>query len=129
MTSNAPAPAEPAGYKWIGKPVPRKEDAALLSGRAQFIDDIEPVANLKHAAILRSPHAHARILKIETAKARALAGVTGIVTGAEVAEMTAVVTYESMVRHAATEAFALDVVLSRRLYVPPLTGSAMTTSS
>ncbi|MDP6818970.1 MAG: molybdopterin-dependent oxidoreductase [Alphaproteobacteria bacterium] len=88
MTSNASAPAGPGRYKWIGKPVPRKEDAALLSGRAQFIDDIEPVANLKHAAILRSPHAHARILKIDASRARALPGVTGIVSGAEVAEIT-----------------------------------------
>ena len=43
--------------------------------------------------------------------------------------MTAVVTYESIVRHAASDAFAFELVLSSRLYVPPLTGSAITTSS
>ena len=88
MNSDAPAPAEQSALRWIGKPIERKEDAALLTGRAQFIDDMEPVAGLKHAAMLRSPHPHARIRKIETSKAAALAGVTGIVTGAEIAAIT-----------------------------------------
>src|SRR5207247_1733599 len=46
---------------WIGKPVKRVEDARLLTGRGTYIDDHPPVANLHHAAIVRSPHAHARI--------------------------------------------------------------------
>ena len=41
---------------WVGKSVPRREDAPLLTGRGRFIDDLEPVAGLRHAAILRSPH-------------------------------------------------------------------------
>jgi hypothetical protein len=48
---------------------------------------------------------------------------------AEVAEITAVVTYDSMVKHAAMLAFVFVVVLSSKLYVPPFTGRAVTTSS
>src|SRR2546428_837367 len=47
---------------WIGKPVRRVEDARLLTGRGRYIDDHPPVANVHHAAIVRSPHAHAPIL-------------------------------------------------------------------
>ena len=74
--------------RWVGQAVPRKEDEALLMGRARFMDDLEPVAGLRHAAILRSPHAHARIKSIETSAAAGLPGVIGIVTGAEVAAIT-----------------------------------------
>ena len=38
---------------WVGRAVPRKEDAPLLTGRGRFIDDLEPVAGMRHAAILR----------------------------------------------------------------------------
>jgi 2-furoyl-CoA dehydrogenase large subunit len=67
--------------------LPRKEDQALLSGRARFIDDLAPVPGLKHAAILRSPHPHARIRGIDAARALALPGVVGVVTGAELVGM------------------------------------------
>ena len=40
--------------KWVGQRMPRLEDEALLTGRARFIDDLEPAAGLRHAAILRS---------------------------------------------------------------------------
>jgi 2-furoyl-CoA dehydrogenase large subunit len=68
---------------WVGAPVARKEDPALLTGRARFIDDLSPVPGLKHAAIVRSPHPHARICGIDVARARALRGVIAIVTGGE----------------------------------------------
>ena len=74
--------------KWIGKPVKRVEDARLLTGRGAYIDDHPPVANLFHAAIVRSPHAHARILGYDVAAARAMDGVVGVVTGADVAKHT-----------------------------------------
>jgi 2-furoyl-CoA dehydrogenase large subunit len=70
---------------WIGKSVPRVEDGRLLTGRGTFIDDHPPVANLCHAAIVRSPHAHARILGYDVAAALAMEGVVGVVTGADVA--------------------------------------------
>ncbi|HAM53992.1 MAG TPA: hypothetical protein DCQ64_00695, partial [Candidatus Rokubacteria bacterium] len=49
------------------------------------MDDHPPVGNLFHAAIVRSPHAHARILGYDLEAARALPGVVGVITGADVA--------------------------------------------
>lgn len=81
------APAERSA-PFVGQAIPRLEDAALLTGQARFIDDLEPVAGLRHAAILRSPHAHARICSIDVAAAEALPGVQAVVTGAQVAEIS-----------------------------------------
>jgi 2-furoyl-CoA dehydrogenase large subunit len=71
--------------RWIGKSVTRVEDGRLLTGRGTFIDDHPPVANLCHAAIVRSPHAHARVLGYDVAAALAMEGVVGVITGADVA--------------------------------------------
>ncbi len=76
-----------ASQGWVGAPVPRKEDEALLTGRARFIDDLSPVAGIHFAAILRSPHPHARILSVDISRAMNLAGVRAIVTGKDVAEL------------------------------------------
>ncbi len=66
----------------------RVEDAALLSGAGQFIDDLAEPPGTLHAAILRSPHAHARIARIDTSKAEALAGVACVITGADLADIS-----------------------------------------
>ena len=63
----------------IGARVPRREDAALLTGRGRFIDDIER-ANQAHAWIVRSPRAHARIVSIDTTHAAAAPGVIAVLT-------------------------------------------------
>jgi 2-furoyl-CoA dehydrogenase large subunit len=73
---------------WVGRPVERFEDPALLRGEARFIDDLAPVAGLCHAAILRSPHGHAEITRVETAAAEALPGVIGVLTGAQIASLS-----------------------------------------
>jgi 2-furoyl-CoA dehydrogenase large subunit len=73
---------------WIGKPVRRVEDARLLTGRGTYIDDHPPVANLFHAAIVRSSHAHARILGYEVKAALALDGIVGVLTGEDVLKHT-----------------------------------------
>src|SRR5881296_3799857 len=73
---------------WIGKPVKRVEDARLLTGRGTYIDDHPPVANLHHAAIVRSPHAHARIAGYDLTAALAVDGVVGAVTGEDVLRHT-----------------------------------------
>src|SRR5437762_7883682 len=73
---------------WIGKPVRRVEDARLLTGRGTYIDDHPPVANLFHAAIVRSPHAHARVLGYELGAALALPGIVGVLTGEDVLKHT-----------------------------------------
>ncbi len=67
--------------RWIGEPLERKEDEAILTGRARYIDDLEPVARLCHAAIVRSPHPHARIRRIDILRAESLPGVVAVVTG------------------------------------------------
>ena len=85
---SAPSVKEhPTDLRWIGQSMKRVEDPRLLTGRGKYIDDLS-VPNMAHAAVLRSPHAHARIRKIDTTKARALPGVVRVVTGAEAAEQT-----------------------------------------
>ncbi|MGH7365999.1 MAG: xanthine dehydrogenase family protein molybdopterin-binding subunit [Candidatus Rokuibacteriota bacterium] len=73
-----------ASSGWVGRPLPVKEDGRLVAGRGRFIDDIGRPRML-HAAMLRSPHAHARIVAIETREAEARPGVFGVLTGAEAA--------------------------------------------
>ena len=55
------------------------------------MDDLEPVAGLRHAAILRSPHPHARIRAIDTSRAERLPGVSGVVTGAQIAQVAGII--------------------------------------
>ena len=62
-----------SAVRWIGKGVERVEDTALLTGRAQFIDDVA-FPGMLHCAILRSPFAHARITAIRTEEALELPG-------------------------------------------------------
>ncbi len=66
----------------IGKPVVRKEDERLITGRGRFTDDFS-LAGEVHAVMVRSPHPHARILGVETARAAAMPGVIGVLTGAD----------------------------------------------
>src|SRR5215510_7469561 len=72
---------------WIGRPMKRVEDAHLLTGRGRYLDD-HPFPGARHAAIVRSPHAHARILGYELSAALAAPDVVGVITGADVAERT-----------------------------------------
>ncbi len=69
--------------RWIGARVRRGEDPRLLTGRATFIGDLTRT-DLLHAAFVRSPHAHARILSIDTSAAMAMSGVVVVLTAAEV---------------------------------------------
>ena len=66
----------------IGDPVPRKEDFRLLTGAGCFSDDVN-LDRQAHAAMVRSPHAHARINGIDTAEALAVPGVLAVLTGAD----------------------------------------------
>jgi carbon-monoxide dehydrogenase large subunit len=68
----------------IGASLPRLEDARLLTGQGRYSDDFT-LPGQAHAVVLRSPHAHARIVSIDTTAARALPGVLAILTGADVA--------------------------------------------
>ncbi len=71
--------------KLVGTRVRRREDPRLVQGLSHYVDDLR-MADLLHAAILRSPHAHARINGIHTDAARALPGVRSVVTGAEIGD-------------------------------------------
>ena len=66
----------------IGQSVPRFEDARLLTGQGRYTDDIH-LANEAHACFVRSPHAHARLGRIETAEAIATPSVIAVLIGAE----------------------------------------------
>jgi CO/xanthine dehydrogenase Mo-binding subunit len=67
----------------IGASPIRKDAGAKVTGTAQYAADI-PAANLRHAAVLRSPHDHAAILRIDTGPARALSGVRAVITADDV---------------------------------------------
>ena len=70
------------GYRFIGKPMPRKEDERLVTGKGRFTDDFS-LPGEAHAAMVRSPHPHARIVAIDAAAAKAMPGVLGVFTGAD----------------------------------------------
>jgi len=72
----------------IGTPVLRKEDPRLLTGEAQFTDDLV-IPGALHLAVLRSPFAHARIRGIDASAAKALPGVVAVYTGNDVADLWA----------------------------------------
>ena len=68
----------------IGQPVKRFEDRRLLCGKGRFINDVN-LAGQAHAVVVRSPHAHARIVSMDILAAGAAPGVLGIYTGADIA--------------------------------------------
>jgi CO/xanthine dehydrogenase Mo-binding subunit len=93
-------------HTWVGKNVARREDPRILAGRGNYIDDVS-LPGMLHGAVLRSPHAHARIASIDTSQARRVPGVVAVLTGPEalthVAPMPAFCA-EPVVQHAiATE--------------------------
>ena len=69
---------------YIGQSVPRPNLARLTQGRGQYVSDMV-LPRMCHVAFVRSPHAHARILSIDAADAKASPGVVAVVTGAELA--------------------------------------------
>jgi aerobic carbon-monoxide dehydrogenase large subunit len=73
---------QPAKFRFIGQPLPRTEDARLIAGRGRFSDDFS-FPGQTYAAMVRSPHAHARILRIDASSARKMPGVLGVFTGAD----------------------------------------------
>jgi carbon-monoxide dehydrogenase large subunit len=97
---------------WFGASVQRKEDPAFLTGRGRFVDDMQP-PGLLHAAILRSPHAHARIRGIDTAAAKALPGVHAVYTFADLPEAVRAKPLPLLVLSAAFKNAVTQYVLAR----------------
>ena len=67
---------------FVGKSVPRREDARLLRGQGQFLADFE-LPGMLHVAFVRSPVAHARIRSVDTSLAKQSPGVLLALGGAE----------------------------------------------
>ena len=70
---------------YIGKTVPRPNLDRLMQGRGLYVSDIE-LPRMAHVVFLRSPHAHARVVRIEADRAKEFPGVVAIVTGAELSK-------------------------------------------
>lgn len=66
-------------YRYIGKETPRKDARDIVTGKAQFLDDIK-LPGMLYGKVLRSPHAHANIIRIDVSRARELAGVRAVLT-------------------------------------------------
>jgi aerobic carbon-monoxide dehydrogenase large subunit len=66
----------------IGQPVRRTEDARFLTGRGRYVDDLK-LPEMCAGAVVYSPHAHARILRVDTSAAEAAEGVICVLTGAD----------------------------------------------
>ncbi len=89
MAEASSAKARPgSGSPWVGQSIARVEDAALLSGRGRFIDDIGVGPGTLHAAFLRSPHAHADIISIDVSQAMRSRGVVAVLHGEDIRAMT-----------------------------------------
>jgi CO/xanthine dehydrogenase Mo-binding subunit len=69
--------------KGVGLSIPRPDGPEKVTGKVQYVADIKP-RGLLHAKLLRSPHAHARIVRIDTSRARALPGVRAVITAADI---------------------------------------------
>ena len=70
----------------VGLAIPRADGAEKVTGRVQYVADLQP-RGLLHAKLLRSPHAHARIVRIDTSRAKALPGVRAALTAADIPEL------------------------------------------
>src|SRR3954447_1346808 len=80
MTATQAAPTTPLEIGGIGHRVRRHEDARLIEGQGNFLDDVV-LPGVLHMAILRAPMAHARLKSIDSSAATALDGVIAVVTG------------------------------------------------
>lgn len=73
--------------RWVGRAVRRLEDSRFVRGAGTFVDDVR-MPGLLEAAVLRSPYAHARIVRIDARRALACPGVLAVVTGDDARRLT-----------------------------------------
>jgi carbon-monoxide dehydrogenase large subunit len=76
-----------AAERYTGASIKRSEDPRILTGAGRYVDDIK-LPGMLHAAFVRSPLAHARVLSVDVSAARALPGVAAALTGADLEAMT-----------------------------------------
>ena len=76
-----------AAERYTGASIKRSEDPRILTGAGRYVDDIK-LPGMLHAAFVRSPLAHARVLSADVSAARALPGVVAVFTGADLDAMT-----------------------------------------
>ncbi len=79
--------AQIAAGRYTGASVKRSEDPRILTGGGRYIDDVK-LPGMLHAAFVRSPLAHARVLTVDVTAARAVPGVVAVFTGADLEAMT-----------------------------------------
>jgi carbon-monoxide dehydrogenase large subunit len=79
--------AEIVAERYTGASIKRSEDPRILTGAGRYVDDIK-LPGMLHAAFVRSPLAHGRVLSVDVSAARALPGVVAVLTGAELEAMT-----------------------------------------
>ena len=78
-------PDSPSTFpRLVGRAVERVEDAALLTGRGRFADDVGERPGTAHAAVLRSPHAHAEIVSLDATAALSMPEVVTVLTGEDI---------------------------------------------
>ena len=94
--------------QYLGARVVRVEDPTYLTGRAAYVPDIT-LPGMLHAAFLRSPHAHARIVSIDTSRAKELEGVTSVYTGVD---------FEDVLPEMVSRSARKDVVPASRKALP-----------
>ena len=96
---------------YIGRSVPRPNLERLTQGRGQYVSDVV-LPRMVHVAYLRSPHAHARIKRIEASRAKSAPGVVAVATGAELAKVitpwVGVLTHLKGIKSAPQYAIAVD---------------------
>jgi len=99
--------------RYVGARIPRNEDPALLRGHGLFVDDLR-LPGMVHAAVLRSPHAHARIERIDVRRARAAPGVLDVLTHADLGALGAplpkLIPHPALTHHKTQQALASSVV-------------------
>jgi 2-furoyl-CoA dehydrogenase large subunit len=74
--------------QFLGTPTLRKEDPTLLSGRGRYADDLPVPAGTLHAHVIRSPHPHADIVRIDATRAAAHDGVWAVITGDDIRKLS-----------------------------------------
>jgi aerobic carbon-monoxide dehydrogenase large subunit len=79
--------AQIAAERYTGASIKRSEDPRILTGRGRYIDDLK-LPGMLHAAFVRSPLAHARVLTVDVSAAQALPGVVAVLTGADLESLT-----------------------------------------